>query len=164
LQGFAFPASVKVEFDTPLPASGPKRAAMIGYENYVDSMWYAVYSRGSSTAYQEYAGGNALTFVQNLVKEFSQYGLGLRGKIVYYDISVGQIYYGAGAVVSSCVDASGLDRFVAKTGRSLGTVFSAQYDRYLEQASAAKSKAGFWTVGHTGNSPASGGGSSGMCA
>jgi hypothetical protein len=163
LRSFAFPANVRVEFHSPLPASGPRRAAMIGYENYIDSVWYAVYTRGSSTAYKQYVGGNALTFARSLVREFSSDGYRLRGTIVYYDISVPQVFYRAGAVVQSCVDASRLYRVKAKTGHIVGTIFSASYDHYQEQASAGKAAAGFWTVSHTENLPAANGGSAGVC-
>lgn len=163
LRSFAFPANVRVEFHTPLPASGPRRAAMIGYENYIDSVWYAVYTRGSNTTYQQYVGGNALTFARSLVREFSSDGYRLRGTIVYYDISVPQVFYGAGAVVQSCVDASKFYRVKAATGRVAGTIFSPSYDHYQEQASAGKAAAGFWTVSHTENLPAANGGSAGVC-
>jgi len=162
LRKFAFPPSVRVEFHTPLPASGPRRAAMIGYENYVDSMWYAVVSHGASKVYLQYAGGNARTFVQGVMGAVPV-GYRISGTIVYYSISVPQVFYGAGAVVQSCVDASGLYRVNATTGKRIGTIFSPAYDHYQEQASAGQAAAGFWTVSHTANTPASDGGSAGMC-
>ena len=163
LRSFAFPAGVEVQFQTPLPASGTQRAAMIGYENYVDSLWYAVSSQGADTAYRQYMGGNALTFANSLISEFRTSDYKLSGTVVYFDISVPQVFYGAGAVVQSCVDASGLNIVNAKTGKTTGTVFDSSYQHYQEQAAAAKSTAGYWTVSHTENFPASGGDSAGDC-
>lgn len=163
VQSFPFPADVKIVFQTPLPASGPQRAAMIGYENYVDSLWEAVSTQGSVTTYRQYIGGNALTFADNLIAEFRTGDYKLSGKVVYFNISVPQVFYSDGAVVQSCVDASGLYMVNAKTGKVAGTVFDSSYQHYQEQAAAGKSAGGYWTVSHTENSPASGGGSAGVC-
>jgi hypothetical protein len=163
LRSFAFPAGVQVQFQTPLPASGTQRAAMIGYENYVDSLWYAVSSQGSDTAYRQYMGGNALTFANGLIGEFKSGDYKLSGTVVYFDISVPQSFYGSGAVVQSCVDASGLYMVNAETGKTGKTVFDSSYQHYQEQAAVGKSTAGYWTVSHTENSPASGGASAGVC-
>jgi hypothetical protein len=163
LRAFDFPAGVRVQFQTPLPASGPQRAAVIGYENYVDSLWEAVSTWGSDRAYRQYVGGNALTFADQLIAEFKNGGYKLGGTVVYFDISVPQVFYSDGAVVQSCVDASGLYMVNAKTGKIAGTVFDSTYQHYQEQAAAGKSAAGYWTVSHTENSPASGGGSAGVC-
>lgn len=149
---FAFPSSVKVEFRSPLPASGPRRAAMIGYENYVDSGWYAVYTHGASKTVSQYVYGNALTDFHALVSELTGYRL--RGTIVYYDISVPQVFDGAGAVVQACVDDSGLYVANAQTGHNLETVFRGDFEHYQEQASTGKSsQAGIWIVNHTVQSP-----------
>lgn len=150
---FAFPSSVKVEFRSPLPASGPQRAAMIGYENYVDSGWYAVYTHGASKTVSKYVYGNALSDFDDLVTELTGYRLS--GTIVYYDISVPQVFSGAGAVVQACVDDSGLYVANEKTGRNLETVFRGDFEHYQEQASTGKpsSRAGFWIVNHTVQSP-----------
>jgi hypothetical protein len=162
-RSFAFPQGFTVQFQTPLPASGTQRAAMIGYENYVDSLWAAVSSQGSDTAYRQYMGGNALTFADNLIAEFKNGDDKLSGTVVYFDISVPQVFYGAGAVVQACVDASGLSMVNAETGKTAGTVFDSSYQHYQEQAATGKSAAGAWTVSHTENSPASSAGSSGVC-
>ncbi|MGH3251915.1 MAG: hypothetical protein ACRDOI_37685 [Trebonia sp.] len=162
-RSFVFPAGVQVQFQTPLPASGTQRAAMIGYENYVDSLWSAVSSQGSDTAYRQYMGGNALTFANGLIAEFKSGDYQLSGTIVYFDISVPQSFYGSGAVVQSCVDASGLYMVNAETGKTGKTVFDSSYQHYQEQAAVGKSTAGYWTVSHTENSPASGGDSTGVC-
>jgi hypothetical protein len=149
---FAFPPSLKVEFRSALPASGPQRAAMIGYENYVDSGWYAVYTHGASKTVSQYVFGNALTDFHALVTELNGYRLS--GTIVYSDISVPQVFNKAGAVVQACVDASGLYVANAKTGHHLETVFRSDFEHYQEQASAGKSAgASSWIVTHTVQSP-----------
>jgi hypothetical protein len=163
LKDFAFPASVQVQFQTPLPAAGAQRAAMIGYENYARSMWYAVYTHGSSKAYRQFAGGNALTFVKTLISQYTADGDTLRGTIVYYDTSVPSVYYGAGALVESCVNASGLFKVNSSTGQVAGTVFSAKFGYYQEQAAAGKKPDGTWWIGHTDSYPAADGGAAGMC-
>lgn len=163
LRSFAFPAGVQVQFQTSLPASGTQRAAMIGYENYVDSLWSAVSSQGSQAVYQQYMAGNALTFAKSLISEFRSGGYKLSGTIVYYDITVPHVYYGAGAVVESCVDTSGLYMVNATTGKTGKPVFDTTYQHYQEQAADGKSAAGHWTVSHTENFPASGGASAGEC-
>lgn len=144
---FAFPASVKVEFQTGLPARNPQRAAMIGYENYVDSGWYAVYTHGASKTYSHYVFGSALTDFRQLISELTGYRLD--GTIVYYDISVPQVFNGASALVQACVNDSGLYVADAKTGRLIETVFRSDFEHYQEQASAAKSQAGPWFVNST---------------
>jgi len=163
LRKFAFPGSVQVQFQTPLPADGAARAAMIGYENYARSLWYAVYTHGSSKAYQQFAGGNALTFIKTLVSQYTADGYTLRGTIVYYDTSVPSVYYGAGALVESCVNASGLYKVNSSTGQVAGTVFSAKFGYYQEQAAAGKKPDGTWWIGHTDSYPAADGGTAGMC-
>jgi hypothetical protein len=163
LRQFAFPGSVQVQFQTPLPAGGPARAAMIGYENYARSMWYAVYTHGSSKAYRQFASGNALTFIKTLISEYTADGYTLRGTIVYFDTSVPSVYYGAGALVESCVNASGLFKVDSSTGQVAGTVFSAKFGYYQEQAAAGKKPDGAWWIGHTDSYPAADGGVAGMC-
>lgn len=163
LRSFTFPPGVQVRFETPLPASGPRRAAVIGYENYVDSLWAAVSTHGANTAYEKYIGGNALTFARSLISEFRNGDYKLSGTVVYFAISVPQVFYGQSAVVRSCVDSSGLRMVSASTGKTAGTVFDSSYQHYQERAATAKSAAGYWTVSHTENFPASGGGSAGAC-
>jgi hypothetical protein len=163
LQSFTFPSGVQVQFQTPLPASGTQRQAVIGYENYVDSLWAAVATAGANTTYKKYIGGNALTFADNLISEFRNGDDKLRGTVIYFNTTVPQVFYGDSAVVESCVDTSGLSMVSATTGKTTGTVFDSSYQHYQEQAASAKSSAGYWTVDHTQNTSASSGGSAGNC-
>lgn len=163
LRSFAFPSTIQVQFQTPLPASGAQRAAVIGYENYIDSMWYAVYTHGANTAYTKYVFGNALNFAQAEIKAFASSGYQLKGTLVYYDTSVPQVYFGAGAVVDSCVDASQMNVVDEHTGAPVKPLFTGGYDNYQEQAAAGKSDAGYWVVSHTDNYPSTSGGAAGVC-
>jgi hypothetical protein len=160
LQNFGFPSSIKIEFQTPLPASGPQRSAVIAYENYIDSMWHAVYTHGADTSYKKYVYGNALRFVQTEIRFFTTGNYQLRGTINYYNTTVPQVFYGAGAVVSSCVDASGMK--IVKPG-TVGTLFPSSFFHFLEQSGTGKTHSGFWIVNHTETTPATSGGSAGGC-
>jgi hypothetical protein len=160
LQNFAFPSSIKIQFQTPMPASGPQRSAVIAYENYIDSMWHAVYTHGADTSYKKYVYGNALSFVQTEIRFFTTGNYQLRGTITYYDTTVPQVFSGAGAVVSTCVDASEMK--IVKPG-TVGTLFKSSFFHYQEQTGTGKTHDGFWIVNHTVNTPATSGGTAGGC-
>ncbi|MGD0561410.1 MAG: hypothetical protein ABSA93_41380 [Streptosporangiaceae bacterium] len=163
LRSFAFPSTIQVQFQTPLPASGPQRAAVIGYENYIDSVWYAVYTHGADKTYTKYVFGNALDFAQAEINAFTSNGYQLKGTLVYYDTSVPQVYFGAGAEVESCVDASQMNVVNEHTGATVKPLFTGGYDNYQEQAAAGKADAGYWVVSHTDNYPSTSGGTAGVC-
>lgn len=164
VRDFAFPSDVKVVFRTPVPAAGPQRGAMIGYENYVDSMWYAVYTLGKSKVYQQYASGNALTFAKQIIAEFKAGGYALRGTVVYSAISVPNVFNTTGAVVQSCVDVSGLHMVNPSTGQPAGNILNSKFVHSQEQAAAGAKTNGTWWIVHTEFNPATSGGSAGMCA
>jgi hypothetical protein len=132
-------------------------------------MWYAVATRGSGTAYQRYAFGNARTFSQRLIAEFNANGWKLKGTIVYHGIFVRSTYLNTSAVVRACVDTSGLYRVSAQTGAVLGSVFGTTCDHYLEEAFVSEKPGGrtgpgvSWGVIHVGATPASAGGTAGAC-
>jgi hypothetical protein len=164
LRSFSFPSDIQVEFQTSLPASEPQRSAMIAYENYVDSMWYAVYTLGSNKVYTTYISGNALTFAKQILGEFKAGHYALRGTVVYSDISVPNVYSGSGAVVESCVNISGLHMVDPSTGQSAGNILNSKYTNSQEQAAAGKKKSGTWWIVHTDFYSAASGGTAGMCA
>ncbi len=164
LRSFTFPSDIQVEFQASLPASGPQRAAMIAYENYASSMWYAVYTHGASKDYQNYVSGNALSFAKSIIDEFKAGGYALRGTVVYSSMSVPDVYGSAGAVVQTCLDMSGLHMVNPSTGQSAGNILSSRFTYSQEQAAAGKKADGTWWVVHTDFYPAAGGGSAGMCA
>jgi hypothetical protein len=164
VRAFAFPSDVKVVFQTAIPAAGPQRGAMIGYENYVDSMWYAVYTLGKNKTYQKYASGNALTFAKQIIAEFKAGRYALRGTVVYSAISVPNVFNTTGAVVQSCVDVSGLHMVNPSTGQSAGNILNSKFVHSQEQAAAGAKTNGTWWIVHTEFNPANSGGSAGMCA
>lgn len=162
VQQFPFPSGVKIVFQTPLPASGLKRGAMIGYENYVESSWYAIQTHGRSTAYEKYGSGNVLTGAAALIDEFVSHHWTLHGTITYYDMSVPQSFGTAGAVVQACVDTTHFS-VLGSNGKVAGSVFQSQWYHYQEQSSAGKTHAGYWTIVHTISTSSDKGGSAGMC-
>lgn len=163
LRSFAFPSDIQVTFGTTLPASEPQRSAMIAYENYVDSMWYAVYTLGKNKSYKSYISGNALTFAKQIIAEFKAGHYALRGTVRYTDMSVPSAYNGSGAVVEACVDVSGLHMVDRGTGQSAGNILNSKYTNSQEQAAAGKKRDGSWWIVHTDFNSAASGGTAGMC-
>lgn len=164
LKDFTFPSSIQVEFQTQLPAIDPQRAAVIAYENYVDSMWYAAYTLGKNKAYQKYITGNALSFAKGIINEFKAGHYTLKGTVVYYNISVPDVYGNAGVVVESCFNASGLEMVNPGNGQPAGSIINSSYTHSQEQAAAGKKSNGSWWIIHTDFYPAANGGSAGVCA
>jgi hypothetical protein len=164
LKAFTFPSSIQVEFQTQLPPAGPQRAAVIAYENYVDSMWYAVYTLGKNKTYQKYITGNALSFAKQIIAEFRAGRYRLKGTVVYSSISVPDVYGTSGVVVYSCFDDSGLQMVNPGSGRPAGNIISRKYTHSQEQAAAGRQANGNWWIVHTDFYPAAAGGSAGVCA
>ena len=164
LKAFTFPSSIQVEFQTQLPPAGPERAAVIAYENYVDSMWYAVYTLGKSKAYEKYVSGNALSFARQIIAEFKAGHYELKGTVVYSDISVPNVYGTSGVVVDSCFNDSGLRMVNPGNGQPAGDIVNSKYTHSQEQAAAGKQANGNWWIVHTDFYPAASGGSAGVCA
>jgi hypothetical protein len=73
------------------------------------------------------------------------------------------VYYGAGAVMESCVDASQMNVVSERTGATIKPLFTDGYDNYQEQAATGKSDAGFWVVSHTDNYTSTSGSAAGVC-
>jgi hypothetical protein len=118
------------------------------------SLWAAVSSHGKDTAYQKLATGNAAAFARQEIS-YLAHGRGLSGAIRYYNTTVPKIYYGRGADVTSCVDASRFTVTSTRTGKAVGTVFPAKYAHYLENTGLARRADGTWFVTQTGAFPAS---------
>jgi hypothetical protein len=163
LATFNFPAGIRIMFEAPPSSLGAmQQGAVVGYENYVDSMWYAAATHGTSQAYKSYTYGNALTFVRNLAAEFTRYDL--QGTIVYADIAVPNTYGKSGAVVTSCVNTTDFFRVNPADKQATSVFGSAKWDDYEEQVAAGKKPDGQWVVNGTYNYPASDGGAAGECA
>lgn len=164
LKAFTFPSSIQVEFQTQLPPAGPQRSAVIAYENYVDSMWYAVYTLGKNKAYQKYLTGNALSFAKQIIAEFKAGHFQLKGTVVYSSISVPNVYGTAGVVIYSCFNDSSLQMVNPGNGKPAGNIINSKYTHSQEQAAAGKQSNGSWWIIHTDFYPAASGGSAGVCA
>src|SRR5262249_41336301 len=105
--GFRFPPGVAIGFSSPLPASATKRAIVTGYQDYVLSLWAGVLSHGGDAAYRRLASGNAQDFIRQEITFFAHRGI--QGSIRYSQTAVSAVYFGNGATVTSCVDASGFN-------------------------------------------------------
>ena len=143
---FRFPAGVSIDFISPAPGDASRQAIVAGYQNYVLSMWAGVLSHGSDTAYQNQAVGNALTFVHREVARYQTAGRTVRGTIQYSGTRVTGVYFGNGASVISCVDATAFHDVNAQTGARLGPALPARPVRYLEEVSEGRRSDGTWFV------------------
>ena len=146
LGGFRFPGDVSIDFTTPAPADPARRAVIDGYQNYVLALWAAVLSHGDNSAYRQQATGNALGFVRREVARYGAPGTTVKGTIAYNDTRIAGSYFGAGADVLACVDASAFHQVNAQTGATLGPALPARLTRYLENVAEGKRRDGTWFV------------------
>jgi len=155
LGGFRFPGDVSIDFTTPAPADPARRAVIDGYQNYVLALWAAVLSHGDNSAYRQQATGNALGFVRREVARYGAPGTTVKGTIAYNDTRIAGSYFGAGADVLACVDASAFHQVNAQTGATLGPALPARLTRYLENVAEGKRRDGTWFVSRLAVYPAS---------
>jgi len=155
LGGFRFPGDVSIDFTTPAPADPARRAVIDGYQNYVLALWAAVLSHGDNSAYRQQAAGNALGFVRREVARYGAPGTTVKGTIAYNDTRIAGSYFGAGADVLACVDASAFHQVNAQTGATLGPALPARLTRYLENVAEGKRRDGTWFVSRLAVYPAS---------
>jgi len=155
LGGFRFPGGVSIDFASPVPADPARHAVIAGYQAYVLSLWAAVLSHGANTAYQQQDTGNALGFVRREAQRYRAPAATVRGTIQYYDTKIVGIFFGNGADVRSCVDASAFHEVNAKTGATVGPALPARLTRYLENVAEGRRPDGTWSVGRLAIYPAS---------
>jgi hypothetical protein len=155
IDGFTFPAGVSIDFTSPAPTGPAQRAIVAGYQDYVVSMWAGVVTHGQNTAYAGQAAGNALTFVRREVARYRSPGRTVRGTIRYFATRVTAVYFGNGASVISCVDASAFRDVNARTGATVGRALPARPVRYLEEVSEGRRSDGTWFVNRSVTYPAS---------
>jgi hypothetical protein len=146
LGSFRFPRDVSIDFTTPAPASTVQRAVIAGYQDYVLSLWAAVLTHGSNTAYVQHAGGNAAGFVRRETARYASSGVTVKGTISYTGTRVAGVYFGTGADVLSCVDASAFHQVNAQTGATMGPALPARLTRYLENVAEGRGSNGTWSV------------------
>lgn len=155
IDGFTFPAGVSIEFTSPAPADPAGRAIITGYQDYVLSMWAGVVTHGKNTSYTSHAAGDALTFVRHEVGRYGWRGRAVKGTIRYFATRVTGVYFGNGASVLSCVDASAFQDINARTGAAAGPVLPGRPARYLEEVSEGRNSDGTWFVNREVSYPAS---------
>jgi hypothetical protein len=146
LAGFHFPSDVSIDFTTPASADPARRAVIDGYRNYVLALWAAVLSHGKNGAYQQQATGNALAFVRREVTRYGAQGTTVQGTIAYSDTRIAGTYFGTGADVLACVDASAFHQVNTRTGATVGPALPVRLTRYLENVAEGKRSDGTWFV------------------
>jgi hypothetical protein len=146
LGSYRFPSDVSIDFTTPAPAGAVQRAVVTGYQDYVLSLWAAVLTHGSDTAYLQHAGGNAIGFVRRETARNATAGVTVSGTISYTGTKVAGVYFGTGADVLSCVDASAFHQVNAQTGATVGAPLPARLTRYLENVAEGRNSDGTWSV------------------
>jgi hypothetical protein len=146
LAGFRFPSDVSIDFTTPAPADPARRAVIDGYRNYVLALWAAVLSHGKNGTYQQRATGNALAFVRREVTRYGTPGTTVQGTIAYSGTRIAGTYFGAGADVLACVDASAFHQVNTRTGATVGPALPVRLTRYLENVAEGKRSDGTWFV------------------
>ena len=87
---------------------------MAGYQGYVLSLWAAVLTHGKNTGYLQRAAGSAAGFVRREAARYRSPGVTVKGTISYNDTRIAGIYFGTGADVLSCVDASAFHQALPK--------------------------------------------------
>src|SRR5215472_12701218 len=146
LGSFRFPSDVSIDFTAPPPASAVQRAVITGYQDYVLSLWAAVLTHGKNTTYLQHAGGNAAGFVRREARRYASPGVTVKGTIAYNDTKIAGVYFGTGADVLSCVDASAFHLVNAQTGATEGPALPARLTRYLENVAEGRNSDGTWSV------------------
>ena len=146
LGSFRFPSDVSIDFTAPPPASAVQRAVIAGYQDYVLSLWAAVLTHGKNTTYLRHAGGNAAGFVRREAKRYASQGVTVKGTISYSNTKITGVYFGTGADVLSCVDASAFHQVNAQTGATEGLALPARLTRYLENVAEGRNSDGTWSV------------------
>ncbi len=145
LGSFRFPSDVSIDFTAPAPSGAAGRAVMAGYQDYVLSLWAAVLTHGQNTGYLQRAAGNAAGFVRREAARYRSPGVTVKGTISYNDTRIVGIYFGTGADVLSCVDASAFHQVNAQTGAQ-GPALPARLTRYLENVAEGRNNDGTWSV------------------
>lgn len=155
LGSFRFPSDVSIDFTSPVPADPARRAVITGYQDYVLSLWAAVLTHGKNTGYLQRAAGSAAGFVRREAARYRSPGVTVKGTISYTGTRIVGLYFGTGADVLSCVDASAFHQVNAQTRATLGPALPARLTRYLENVAEGRSSNGTWSVTRLAIYPAS---------
>jgi hypothetical protein len=154
LGGFRFPSDVSIDFTAPAPASAVNRAVIAGYQDYVLSLWAAVLTHGKNITYLRHAGGNAARLVRREATRYASPAVTVKGTIAYTGTRISGVYFGTGADVLSCVDASAFHQVNARTGATEGPALPDRLTRYLEDVAEGRNSDGTWSVTRLARYPA----------
>jgi hypothetical protein len=146
LGSFRFPSDVSIDFTASAPSSAVQRAVIAGYQDYVLSLWAAVLTHGKNTTYLRHAGGNAAGFVRREAARYAPDAMTVKGTISYTGTRIAGVYFGTGADVLSCVDASAFHQVNAQTGATEGPALPVRLTRYLENVAEGRNSDGTWSV------------------
>jgi hypothetical protein len=151
LRTFPLPASLRVAFDTPLPADRARAAIMVADENYQLAFYFSLSTSGKDRSYTRYAsaipqaGNESLAqFTAQDIEHYTAEHLSRNGTIRFFDAKVVQDK-GSGAVLQYCVDQSQFDSVNTQTGST--TPLKNPF--YLEQDSLVLESDGSWLVTYT---------------
>ena len=148
LARFPFPADVRFEFDSPLPADPVQAAAVTADENFQLAYYYAIYSQGRDHRYGSYIGDRMLlaSVQETLAREAAAHE-GFTGTIRFYDTTVQPASWPAEQTVTSCVDNSRLLDTDSRTGmaRPRSPSVPAGHSHFLQSDILAK-RGGSWRV------------------
>ena len=103
-------------------------------------------THGKNTTYLRHAGGNAAGFVRREAARYASGAVTVKGTISYTGTKISGVYFGTGADVLSCVDASAFHQVNAQTGATEGPALRARLTRYLENVAEGRNSDGTWSV------------------
>ena len=118
---FPFPASVHIDFQTPLPADQQQRSVMVTDENFQLAYYWSLYSQGGDQHFARYiASPTVLSAVQaSVAQNFAQHER-IRGTLRIYRTTVSPVAASPGTpggqAVTFCGDNSRLASVSARTG------------------------------------------------
>ena len=88
----------------------------------------------------------AAGFVRRETARYTSPGVTVKGTISYTGTSVAGVYFGTGADVLSCVDASAFHQVNPQTGATMGPALPTRLTRYLENVAEERGSNGTWSV------------------
>lgn len=159
LQRFPFPASLRVVFETPLPANQRLAAAVLADENYQLAYYYSLYTKGRDTSYARYAsllppaglsrsgapvGISLFAFTkQDIARQVARHET-RTGTIRFFGARIAHDF-GRSVDFQYCVDESKLPYANTRTGH----LTSSPHPYYLEDDAIGEQAGTVWQVTYT---------------
>ena len=81
-----------------------------------------------------------------ILARYASPGVTVKGTISYTNTKINGVYFGTGADVLSCVNASEFHQVNAQTGATVGPALPARMTRYLENVAEGRNRDGTWSV------------------